>query len=378
MFHREAYHESVILGQELSLKMNEDVSGNAANNQDGASDYEDEDEEQEGGKGKKRGTSTRAAQALHRELEGGGDGGEGPTSGRYKKLFEMDFMKRAVEQQKEKAREEAQSILKEIEEMEGPGADSDDDEDNDPEAVAARQAASAQAQQRLAQAKQEVRDMVRSNKGAAGGSSMSALALTLGNTRKGKKLQSAGINLDGDISSSSSSKDQAAFAYADVDNEVAEQEQEQQEVAAAEAANPWLQPMATTDAGSKKRKVIAAGTKTSSSSSSSSHRDTNDEVFVDVLKMKSKDSSAVGTGKTTGKNVAHNTLSLASTSSSAIVGGVVSEDVPLTKKQKKMAAAAAKNASSGVIVESAAPQAGKTQEGKAVSLSLSEGRSQVR
>jgi hypothetical protein len=219
---------------------------------------------------------------------------------------------------------------------------------------------------------------VRSNKGAAGGSCMSALALTLGNTRKGKKLQSVGINLGGD--SSSSSKDQAAFAYADVDNEEeAEraQEQEQQEVAAAEAANPWLQPMATTDAGSKKRKVIAAGTKTSSSSSSS-HRDTNDEVFVDVLKMKSKDSSAVGTGNATGKNVAHNTLSLATTSSSAIVGGFVSEDVPLTKKQKKMAAAAAAKNASGVIVESAAPQAGKTQEGKAVSLSLSEGRSQVR
>ena len=39
------------------------------------------------------------------------------TTGKYRKLYEMDFMKKAADQQKERAREEAQLILREIEEM---------------------------------------------------------------------------------------------------------------------------------------------------------------------------------------------------------------------------------------------------------------------
>jgi U3 small nucleolar RNA-associated protein 14 len=47
--------------------------------------------------------------------------------GKYKKLFEMDFMKKASEQQKLRAREEAQQVLKEIEAFEAGDHGSGDD-----------------------------------------------------------------------------------------------------------------------------------------------------------------------------------------------------------------------------------------------------------
>jgi hypothetical protein len=76
--------------------------------------------------GKKQKTSERAASEMMNVLEGAEN--EPEATGKYKKLFQMDFMKKASDQQKERAREEAQSMLREIEDMEGDGSGSDNDD----------------------------------------------------------------------------------------------------------------------------------------------------------------------------------------------------------------------------------------------------------
>ena len=117
---RLAYHESVQLGHELSKRINEDSSSNRRGDDDSSGD---DDEIQTDSGGKRQKASTRAAKEMLNVLEGSEDQPE--ATGKYKKLFEMDFMKKASDQKKERAREEAQNILREIQEME---VDSDDNE----------------------------------------------------------------------------------------------------------------------------------------------------------------------------------------------------------------------------------------------------------
>jgi len=113
---REAYHESVLLGQELKRKAN-DAAEASDDNRD---DWSDE----EGTSSRSR-LSKKTAVAFGDALD---DKSEPDVDGKYRGLFEMDFMKRAREQRKEKAQEEAKNILREIETMEDSIGDDSDDE----------------------------------------------------------------------------------------------------------------------------------------------------------------------------------------------------------------------------------------------------------
>lgn len=119
-----AYHESVQLGHELSKRISEDPSSARRRGQD----EEDDSSGDEGfltETGEKQKASDRAAKEMLSVLEGVED--EPEVQGKYKKLFEMDFMKRASDQKKEKSREEAQNILREIQDMERDDESDDDD-----------------------------------------------------------------------------------------------------------------------------------------------------------------------------------------------------------------------------------------------------------
>lgn len=122
-----AYHESVQLGQELSKRINDDPKRRKQEGDDSDDDEEPEFESERGNKKQK--TSERAAAEMMNVLEGAVN--EPEATGKYKKLFQMDFMKKASDQQRERAKEEAQSMLREIEDMEG-----DSGSDNDEEKVA--------------------------------------------------------------------------------------------------------------------------------------------------------------------------------------------------------------------------------------------------
>jgi len=114
---RAAYHESVRQGNDLLKKMTDapDNRGEGSDYSDGGSDAEEREkswseEEEEG-----TSTSVVAAKKLAAALD---TEGGALDAGKYRKIFEMDFMKKAVEQQREKAKVEAQNILKELRQME--------------------------------------------------------------------------------------------------------------------------------------------------------------------------------------------------------------------------------------------------------------------
>ena len=120
---RAAYHESVLLGQELTKKIK--TTAESSENQGDGGDYSD-DEEAADGK-----ASTSAARSMKRlftpDAAGDADDEAGQEEGksRYQKLFDMDFMRKASDKQQERAKLEAQAVLRELQQME---ADGDDDE----------------------------------------------------------------------------------------------------------------------------------------------------------------------------------------------------------------------------------------------------------
>ena len=124
---RSAYHESVQLGHELSEKINESVQ------QKDDEACEDDEMVDHSAEGKSRAAvSSEASKAIAQLLsESGGPSEEQAvlSGGRYKKLFEMDFMRKAADQQRSRAREDAQIILREIQQMENECEESDDDAD---------------------------------------------------------------------------------------------------------------------------------------------------------------------------------------------------------------------------------------------------------
>jgi Utp14 protein len=125
---RLAYHESVQLGHELSKRIHEDPSRRKDDGDGGGDSSGDEEFETEAKEGqKKKKASDRAAREMLSVLEGAED--EPEAQGKYKKLFEMDFMKRATDQKKEKSREEAQNILRELQDMESYNSSGDEDGD---------------------------------------------------------------------------------------------------------------------------------------------------------------------------------------------------------------------------------------------------------
>jgi U3 small nucleolar RNA-associated protein 14 len=130
-FLREAYHESVLLGNELTKKamtLNEDEDPYRDDDDDlsrrrRASSGDGDD--MSGRKSKKLRIVDEASESLDRILDSGAQDTE--LNGKYKALFEMDFMKKAREQQQLKAKEEAQQLLREIEEMEEGISESESD-----------------------------------------------------------------------------------------------------------------------------------------------------------------------------------------------------------------------------------------------------------
>lgn len=116
---REAYHESVQLGHELTKKANGDNGTEGVAENVWIEENEDDSD-------KHKGVTGKAYSAFDRVLNGTDDNEPTVVKGKFSKLFDMDFMKRAIEQKKERAREEAQDILKDLDAMEN-GDISDDD-----------------------------------------------------------------------------------------------------------------------------------------------------------------------------------------------------------------------------------------------------------
>lgn len=125
---RMAYHEAVQLGQELSKKIDEDPSkrgrgrGNVNSDDDSgkysdSSDSGDSDQDHCDYNRKKKGAKNRITLSAAKQVQDvlSGVGQTAAVDGKYKKLFEMDFMKKAADQQRERAKAEARSVLREIE-----------------------------------------------------------------------------------------------------------------------------------------------------------------------------------------------------------------------------------------------------------------------
>jgi hypothetical protein len=113
VIHRSAYNESLLLGQALTKKLGEDPAEKARR--------EDDEEEFDVS------SSAKFARAVSSTLEAEGDADDvaAAAGGRYGKLLNMDFMKQAATKQKQQALLEAQSVLRELREMESTEADSE-------------------------------------------------------------------------------------------------------------------------------------------------------------------------------------------------------------------------------------------------------------
>ncbi|CAN0023932.1 unnamed protein product, partial [Ectocarpus fasciculatus] len=129
---RKAIAEQLKIGQELRAKMG-GVDGNSS--EDSSSS---EEEEGEGGasNGKKRRSALKNADREELERIGGDDDDEDgiAMSGKGAALMKMAFMQKAMEKQRERAREEASVVLRELEEASAAAA-ADADGSDDDEAV---------------------------------------------------------------------------------------------------------------------------------------------------------------------------------------------------------------------------------------------------
>jgi hypothetical protein len=342
-FRRAAYHESVQLGHELTQKMNEDVQGDAHDSDgDSGSEHNASGAENEGsGAISKREASKRASAAV-KSLLAEDLAEPAAPGGKYKKLFDMDFMKRAAEQQKERARDEAKVILREIEQME---------EDYDSDLAAEEAAAEAQrgpkiSQDRLSQAKQEVKAMLGSG-----------MALS-----KGRR----GVLTSG----SASGKSVGGFEFAAAEESEPEgegqsysDEEEHRAMEAALESNPWLQPAAA-GKGGKKRKASGTGVKGATDKGE-------DAVFIDTLAIQSAEASSSSRAGKNRKVAASTTTPAATEKATAAVDSVA----PGSKKQKKNKGGSEAVVSSVIVDASTSPASSK--EKAPVKLSLSEGQTQA-
>ena len=128
---RAAYQEATQYGNELTAKMHEmpyDKNGDDANDDADENDWSDEENSK---KKVSEITKSQLSDILNDDLQASV---ADKYDGKYKKIFEMDFMKKAVEQQREKAKIDAQNILKELQQMEmdedGQLLDGSDNEDH--------------------------------------------------------------------------------------------------------------------------------------------------------------------------------------------------------------------------------------------------------
>eukprot|EP00981_Chlorochromonas_danica_P015793 scaffold14461_cov250-Ochromonas_danica.AAC.3 len=139
---KEAYHQSVRLGHELTEKMHAPISRD-----DEEEEVEDYDDHHAGGGGGAGGGGDSISQLVEADVQAyltaleaegqeqqqhGSDGTAQPT-GKFSKLFAMDFMQRAAEKQRQQSREEAQQLLKEIRRMEQEQDEGDEGSSDDGE-----------------------------------------------------------------------------------------------------------------------------------------------------------------------------------------------------------------------------------------------------
>lgn len=155
--YRMAYHESVQLGHDLAKKV--DATGGSDDDNEG---YKSSDDE-----GDAKGKLKRQLRGIIDGEETFDDSNDAEANSKYKKLFDMDFMRNAKTRQQDKAREEATTLLREIQEME----QSDYDSDNSvPKLSAPKQSVAEKKladKERQAAAKQQMEALFSSNKNSA-------------------------------------------------------------------------------------------------------------------------------------------------------------------------------------------------------------------
>jgi U3 small nucleolar RNA-associated protein 14 len=130
---REAYHEAVQLGRDLLAKhdevdANDDPDADLDNDKDGDENFSSNDDDD--------GVTAKAAAALKKIVQPkGSNSQQAPIDGKFQKLFNMDFMKKADKQQQLRLEEDAKNILRELENIESSSDvdDSDRDRDDDDE-----------------------------------------------------------------------------------------------------------------------------------------------------------------------------------------------------------------------------------------------------
>jgi hypothetical protein len=150
--YRDAYHEAVQLGNELTKKA-------SSTERDRSSD----DDEDDIGGNSNADLADRVSERLGALLEGDGLSGADEIEGKYKGLFDMAFMRKAKEAKKERAREEAKDILREIQTLEQEDEDSDDEGNN--ALAAAAVVRGKEEEEKLAEARNQIKKMM-----AGGGS----------------------------------------------------------------------------------------------------------------------------------------------------------------------------------------------------------------
>lgn len=124
----------------------------------------DEDDD-EGRQSKKLRIVDEASESLENILDTGSK--ETELNGKYKALFEMDFMKKAREQQQLRAKEEAQQLLREIEQMEEGLSESESEEQVDPQEIEKhnklKQDMLRERKEKLEQAKKQITNLMNGN-----------------------------------------------------------------------------------------------------------------------------------------------------------------------------------------------------------------------
>jgi hypothetical protein len=114
---RSAYHESVLMGQELMKRIHGDEDGNS---DDGEYISNADNNESE--------LSTNKLKAI---IANEDEEEPNYSDGRYGKLMSMDFMRKAREKQKAQAREDAKVVLRELMDIEADDDKSQDDNEAD-------------------------------------------------------------------------------------------------------------------------------------------------------------------------------------------------------------------------------------------------------
>lgn len=150
---REAYHESVLLGHELTNKANNTSSG-LNDNGDHSDDGHWSDENTGSGGKDKRSTTKKAAKDIANALQAAGEDVE--LDGKYGGLYKMEFMKKAKERQQDRAREEATDILRDLEQMERE-ADRDSSDEEEKKKNKNQKKRSAEEMEKLSAAREEMK-----------------------------------------------------------------------------------------------------------------------------------------------------------------------------------------------------------------------------